>query len=91
VFRLSREHYGWAYKMHLLLPLVARKLGNKWDIISPPPPPLPLWPCLTPKARHWRSAARDVFADQEHIDRDVIPVLVDLFCEGNGDEKGGAR
>lgn len=54
-------HYEWAYKMHSLLPLVARKLENKCDTVSSPAPPHRSLAALsTVQARHWRSRCESI-------------------------------
>lgn len=91
-FSIVAQHYEWPYKMHSLLPLVARKLANECDTISRSV--ADLFTSSHPQHRQWRSQCESPRIERlkRRTDRDVIPVfnLLIFRQKQGGLGRGGA-
>lgn len=83
MFSIVAQHYEWPYKMHSLLPLVARKLANECDAISRSV--VDLFTSSHPQQRQWRSQCESQRIERlkRRTDRDVIPVFNLLIFRRN--------
>lgn len=96
-----RFDYGWGHKVYSLLPLVARKLANECVVSTPVEIP-PLLHQSSPPCRQKLQSSDlligEAFArisatisNQEHADRDVIPVFNLLDWSAAGVRTGRIR